>query len=329
MAERRARKTVAANAYRWAYPAIKRMLRHRPAIAADLLQADPATKHFAAFAIRGWELRQGRCEQALRDLAGIIFSQPRSSVLAELWGVEFGGLGVLKRLPGRVLPRRQYDHLVTALRSPQRRRLLAQFPKLSAVEIEAIALFDQPLLGAASVRTIAKIGLESFDYVVAVLQRHRPDLDDGGLGAVLRNLRRAEDLSEWLRDALQCVDLPPPPWQGTDAIIPLGTVAAIRETGVELRNCLCDDDWWLSAVFGQRCFYRVYGRHGPAVVAAAFDLMLDAWRVEAYRGPANLPLKASAERPILEEFAAAGIRFFGNHPRAHALGWSDGFLDVP
>ena len=58
-----ARPTVAGNAYRWAHPAIERMIRNRPVIATDLLQADAATKHFVALAIRGWELHQGRCER--------------------------------------------------------------------------------------------------------------------------------------------------------------------------------------------------------------------------------------------------------------------------
>src|SRR5215217_4525553 len=50
-----ARPTVAGNAYRWASPAIERMIRNRPAIALDLLQADTATRHFVALAVRGWE----------------------------------------------------------------------------------------------------------------------------------------------------------------------------------------------------------------------------------------------------------------------------------
>ena len=126
-----ARPTVAGNAYRWACPTVERMIRHRPAIAADLLQADAATKHFVALAIRGWELHQGGCERALRQLSEDLFSRPRPAVLAEIWGVGLGKLGFLKRLPGRVLPRAYYDHLVAAWSDRRGRRLLSQLSRLS------------------------------------------------------------------------------------------------------------------------------------------------------------------------------------------------------
>src|SRR5208282_3969839 len=89
---------------------------------------------------------------------------------------------------------------------------------------------------AASLRKVSKIGTELFGYVIAVLRRHRPDLDDIGLVAVLRELGRAEGLSAWLRKVLRHADLPSPPWDGTEAIAPLRTVAEIHATGVGLRN---------------------------------------------------------------------------------------------
>jgi hypothetical protein len=292
------------------------------------LQADAATKHFVALAIRGWELRQDGCERALRQLSVDLFSRPRPAVLADIWGVGLGKLGFLKRLPGRVLPRAYYDHLVAAWSDRRGRRLLSQLSRLSLGEIEAAALVDQPL-PAASARAIGKIGAELFDYVLGVVRRHRPDLDDMGLAAALRELKRGEDLAVWLRNVLGHADLPTPPWPGTETIVPLRTVAEIRAIGLEFRNCLAGEDWWLSAVLGQRCFFRVGGRDGPALVSVAFDPLLDAWRIESYRGPANTQLKPAPERRLLEAFAAEGIRYFGDYPRARALDWADGFLNVP
>jgi hypothetical protein len=323
-----ANQTVAGNSYRWAAPGIEQMIRNRPAIAVDLLQADAATKHFVALAIRGWELRQGRCERALRQLSEDLFSRPRPAVLAEIWGVGLGKLGFLKRLPGRVLSRRHYDHLVTAWCDPRRRKLLGQCAKISPGEIETIALVDQPL-NNTSVWFAVKIGAKLSDYVLAVVRRHRPDLDDISLATAMRELKRAEELAGWLRTVLGHADLPAPPWPGTEIIVPLRTVAEIRATGLEFRNCLAGEDWWLSGVLGQRCFYRIGGPVDPAIVSVAFDPLLGAWRIESYRGPANGALKPGAERRLLVAFAAAGIRYFGDYPRARALDWSDGFLTVP
>jgi len=317
------RPTVAGNAYRWAHPAIEQMVRHRPSAALDFLRADSTTKHFVALAVRGWEAHQGRSERVLRQLSGDIFSRPRPIVLAKLWGTGLGGLSILKRLPGRVLLRRQYDELVSTLLDPQLRQLLHECSKILPEELAIIAHFDEPILAAASLRKVSKIGAELFHYVIAVLRRHRPDLDDTGLVAVLRELGRADGLSTWLRRVLRHADLPPSPWDGTETIAPLRTVAEIHVTGVEVRNCLFDDDRSLSAILGQCCYYRVSGRYGPAVVSVAFDALLGAWRIESYRGLANAHLKPAAERHILEAFAAVGIRFFGDYPRERALEWCD------
>src|SRR5271155_2549343 len=105
------RPTVAGNAYRWAHPAIEQMVRHRPSAALDFLRADSTTKHFVALAGRGWEAQQGRTERGLGQVSGDNFLGPRPIVLAKLWGTGLGGLSILKRLPGRVLLRRQYDEL--------------------------------------------------------------------------------------------------------------------------------------------------------------------------------------------------------------------------
>jgi hypothetical protein len=315
--------TVAGNAYRWVHPAIKQMVSYRPSAALDFLRADAATKHFVALAVRGWEAHQGRSERILWQLSGDIFSRPRPVVLAELWGIGFGKLSVLKRLPGRVLSRRQYDELVRTLLDPKLRQLLHECSKILPEELAVIAHFDEPLLAAASLRKVSKIGTELFGYVIAVLQRHRPDLDDIGLVAVLREFGRTDGLSVWLRKVLRHADLPPPPWDGTEAIAPLRTVAEIHATGVALRNCLFDDERSLAAVLGQCCYYQVSGRCGPAVVSVAFDALLGAWRIESYRGAANARLKPAAERHILEAFAAVGIRFFGDYPRERALDWCD------
>jgi hypothetical protein len=254
----------------------------------------------------------------LRQLAGDIFSRPRPAVLAELRGTGFGKLSFLKRLPRRVLPRRQYDELVRTLLGPQLRQLLHECSKISPEELAIIAHFNEPILAAASLRKVSRIGADLFDYMLAVLRRHRPDLDDVGLVAVFREFGRAESLSAWLRRVLRHAGLPLPLWDGTETIRPLRTVAEIHVTGVELQNCLFDDDRSISTVLGQCCYYRVSGRYGPAVGFVVFDALLGAWRIESYRGAGNAPLKPAAERHILGAFAAVGIRYFGDYPRERA-----------
>lgn len=320
--------TVAGNAYRWVHPAVQQIIDYCPAGARDFLEADGPTRHFVALAVRGWEVRQARSARALRELAEQIFSRPRPLVLAHLWGTGFGKLSLLKRLPGRVLPRCRYDQFAAILLDLPRRQLLAQCAKVSVRELDLVAYFDQPTL-AASLRRVSKIGGPLLDYIIAVTRRHRPDLDNRGLLSLLHELGRAEDVSTWLRRVLRHADLPPPPWDGTETITPLRTVAEIQMIGVELQNCLFDEDRSLTAVLGECCYYRVSGRYGPAVVAVVVDALLGAWRIESYRGPANAPVKPAAARHIVETFAAAGIGFFGEYPRERALEGLDGFHPPP
>ena len=91
-----------------------------------------------------------------------------------------------------------------------------QCEKITPKELAIIAHFDKPILAAASMRAVSKIGAELFEYVMAVVRRHRPDLDDAGLIAVINELKRADDLSPWLRRILRHADLPPPPWAGSE-----------------------------------------------------------------------------------------------------------------
>jgi hypothetical protein len=78
--------TVAGNAYRWAHPAIEQMVRHRPTAALDFLQADAATKHFVALAVRGWEAHQDRSDRVLRQLSADIFSHGRARSFSPNYG---------------------------------------------------------------------------------------------------------------------------------------------------------------------------------------------------------------------------------------------------
>ena len=64
-------------------------------------------------------------------------------------------------------------------------------------QLAIIAHFNEPILAAASLRTVSKIGAELFDYVMTVVRRHRPDLDDIGLVTLLRELDEAV-LGPWV-----------------------------------------------------------------------------------------------------------------------------------
>src|SRR5947208_16914109 len=85
-----ATKSVAANAFRWAAPTIERLIQYEPRSSLDFLQADLATKHYVALAVRGWEVTHDRSDAVLHRLALELFSHPRTTVLRRC-GVSVSG----------------------------------------------------------------------------------------------------------------------------------------------------------------------------------------------------------------------------------------------
>jgi hypothetical protein len=327
-----ARRTAMAGIYGWASLILREVVRYRPLTAVELLQADPATKHYVALALRGWEVHQHRSRPALRRLSVDLFERPRRDVLSASWGLPFGRLSVLKRLPGRVLTRAQYDHLVRILRDPQLRGLLNACPKIRSRDLAVLNAFNAPLIASASLRAVADIGGSTLSYVLAAIRRHRPDVNDAGLIALCKGLRNGKRLAPWLHSILQHSPLPQPPWDGRGAIAPLRTVSEIQKAGKELHNCLVEPERWLPALLGQCCYYRVGEPLGPAVVAVVGDGLIGAWRIDSCAGEHNRPLRAPTKRQIFDAFATAGIHFYGDDPRHRTLRWYglvDGFPLIP
>jgi hypothetical protein len=308
------------------------MVRSRPAIAVDLLEADSSTRHFVAMTIRGWELHHNGADPALRQLAADIFARPRRDVLTEQWQFDFGRPAFLRRLPRRVLKRCHYDRLVAVLRDPVTRGLIGKRPKITRRDLNAFRDADRSLIAAASLPAVAAIGAPTIGYILAAIHRHRPDLADGEIKALLRRIGDVKRLGSWLANILEKSSLLPPPWQGTAAITPLRTIAEIRQTGKDVHNCLDEPERWLPVLLGRCYYYRVREPLPPAVIAVAFDNLIGGWRITSYAGERNRTLPPAAKRHIFAEFAAAGIEFFGDDPRRRALNWygvADEMLLIP
>lgn len=314
-------RTVTAMIYRWAHSYVAEIVCSRPNTAVDFLQADLATRHFVALAIRGWELHGNRSKPALRQLAADIFARPRREILTEQWRCDFGRLTFLRRLPGHVLARRQYDRLATIVAEPATRGLIGKCLKVTPRDLDAIESVNLPLIAYASLRAVSTIGAPTTGYVLVAIRRHRPDLGDADLRALMRQIGEVKRLGSWLSNILMRSALPPPPWEGTAAITPLPTIAEIRDAGSQLQICLGEPDQWLPALLGRCCYYLVREPYGPAVIGLVFDNLIGAWRINSYAGPRNCRLRPAAKRRIFAEFAAAGIQFYGDDPLRRALNW--------
>ena len=319
-------KTVASRAYRWAAPTVATLIRRNPASAVHFFEADPTTKHYVALAVRGWETYQKGSAERLDELAADLFCAPRSTVLAALWNQRFGKLTVLRRLPGRVLRRHQYDRLVTVMTDPDKRRLLHRSPRIAAAELEVIACLDDPMAAAAALAHVGQLQPGEFEYALAGVRHYRPDLVGPVLGEALRQLGHAKNIPRWLQMILRDASLPLPPCDGMASLVPLRTVGEIRAAGTAFRNCLREDHVFVSVLLGHRYYYVTRAPADPAVASIVFDQLIATWRLERCEGPGNSRLKPAAERRIRDAFAAHGIGYFGEWPRSRVLGSSDPFM---
>ena len=76
----------------------------------------------------------------------------------------------------------------------------------------------------------------ALDVIVAWVCRHCPAASPADVRQSLRSTQ--SDIDDWLEEWLMTAELPPPPFPGTNLLVPLRTGADIRHAAQEFRNCL-------------------------------------------------------------------------------------------
>lgn len=98
-------------------------------------------------------------------------------------------------------------------------------------------------------------------------------------------------------DQLRTRPFPPPPFDGTDAIQPITSLAELEQEGLAMGNCLAGNLTYASRIVGDELYvYRVLGpeRHTLAIVRIAPSV----WTISELRGPNNKPALPSAVRLV-------------------------------
>ena len=286
-----------------AAPAILAVAAASPAVARRLVSWTPSYAHALSILLQA---RRAATPAAAKQLFGEDAGLEQADTAGLLRTAGFGRperlVPLLDRLGARLHPLdryREWEHLLAdrnvagCIRSG--RKLLTR------QKLEALAALHPEL---RSVRIMSEVGSPADAAALhAVVDRVCRLCPDASAESVRRSLRETKaEWGEWLDDWFAKAALPPPPFPGSETLVPLGSGAEVRALGRAWRNCLGNflDD----AVKGEIVFYRWTGGE-PALVALR-PLGQLGWIVDEINGPRNGLVSAATRRRIIAELADWG-----------------------
>lgn len=124
--------------------------------------------------------------------------------------------------------------------------------QLTPRKLDALSQLEPDLRSARIMKQVrSKDDVLALDVIVAWVCRHCPAASPADVRQSLRSTR--SDIDDWLEEWLMTAQLPPPPFPGTDLLVPLRTGADIKHAAQEFRNCL--NSLLQDAVTGRVAFY--------------------------------------------------------------------------
>lgn len=120
-----------------------------------------------------------------------------------------------------------------------------------------------------------------------------PDVADR-LEASFKSGRSAFDDEAWVE-----ATFPPPPWEGTDRLVPLDSQTAVVTAAAAFKNCISH---YRGAICrGERYFYRF----GDVAIVEFHSVSGIGWEVDCYLGKSNKPVSEQERRELEAELAGA------------------------
>jgi hypothetical protein len=173
--------------------------------------------------------------------------------------------------------------------------------QLTPRKLDALIELEPDLRSARIMKQVrSKDDVMALDVIVAWVCRHCPAASPADVRQSLRSTK--SDIDDWLEEWLMTAQLPPPPFPGTNLLVPLRTGADIKHAAQEFRNCL--NSLLQDAVTGRIAFYVWQGKE-PAVVSLK-PLGRVGWMVDDIKGPKNARISTLTRRQISAEVSAWG-----------------------
>jgi hypothetical protein len=274
-----------------------RIARVWPSPHAVYLTAPSARRHLVCLA-----LVQAQPERL--DLNKILNCSMRSAIARAVPTAPPGLARALERLGERAWSEADYRLLLQLMTQSRSAKILRHRNQITVEDVRALgrlpgALLDEGLGGLGLGGDAADLLAEAFESISrrdgagaqAVLARRW-----AGAGAVPR-------LVELVQNDLE-PELPPPPFAGTQRLVPLSTKVALVDAAQRYKNCLRNQVRW--AAWGVSAFYEWMDAPG-AVLEISRD-RLHGWSLDQARLTGNKAVLDPMRSEIIAELQVMGVR---------------------
>ena len=146
---------------------------------------------------------------------------------------------------------------------------------------------------------------DALHYVLAVLKRYLADVQINRFYQATSRIRRQDQLGEFLVSWLMKAPFPTPPWEGTETLRPVSSVAVLNDIRRSYQNCI--KDYILSVLRGEAYFYEWTGNQ-QVIVQLEYDPIIG-WMIEHMEGGvSSREVSELIRHEILDAFSTVGIK---------------------
>ena len=216
---------------------------------------------------------------------------------------------ILRRIPRMALSVENLLYLRDTLHDPERAKILAHLPRINAGALRLIN--DRRLMDHLAPRVIEEVGNdpENDDYantyrMLIDLFRMNQQLRAGPLPICFHSLRRIKELHDELAtrlddaeyyddDLAEPVVFPPPPYHGTETIVPISTPDELRKEGREMQHCV--GSYARNVARGGCYIYRVLS---PVRATLSITIRAGNWSLDQIQMASNKPVPREIREKI-------------------------------
>ncbi len=294
--------------YDWAGRIVAAMATLEPRVLALATEAPVATRHYICLCIAALH-EHPKSAPPLHELATRIAATPRRDLLEDLWGVDLGAPHVLSRCGKFVFDEASYVVLARLLADPLRRQTLARMTHVTRTAIHNLADVGDDEIACFNPNLLGRWKPDILRFIFAGLAKLRTDLTARQIMERMNAVETDFALKKLVERLLEPLPLPPPPWPGTDMIVPVTTVADLRALGLRMRNCLKSVEMVTAAIAGEQAYYRIEGKE-PCIAGLNRQRSFGLWHVGEIKRASNRSPTPARKDEISDIFAKAGFPFF-------------------
>jgi hypothetical protein len=231
---------------------------------------------------------------------------PAKTILAEtLRDVPEGLLTALKKLAAFPLPSGGYVQLLALLNETASNQVLRHEQEITWWTIDVLRRLPAELRCTGMLNTLTSPEeADALHYVLAVLKRYLTDVQINRFYQATTRIRRQDQLGEFLVSWLMKAPFPTPPWEGTETLRPVSSVAVLNDIRRSYQNCL--KDYILSVLRGEAYFYEWTGNQ-QVIVQLEYDPIIG-WMIDHMEGGvSSREVSEPIRQEVLDAFSAVGI----------------------